>query len=255
MKQRVDSSDFSNRAPSGVDELDIQNPNPRKRKRADLKYDDHNDDRLNEYLEVMQPPSKSKIWANEDSPKVKAGTVHISNPPQSLDESQQNEEYEHVSNKTENLPIVQDIDESLRESGASATNTNGFTNPAPLVEENTRLPQSRAPPPSDEDWLRSRTSRLLGLVEADDTSVIRDEEKLAAGRPSIPQKLLIENVSRREADPKDDARAACRLFVRNLPYTATEEELKRHFDSNGRVSLVEVRRSPISPEPLFFSIW
>lgn len=268
MKQRVDAANKGSGIPSGIDEHDKQNANPGKRKRADLVHDDDGDARLQEYLEVMQPPSKSKIWANEDSLKTKIGTGQVStSSTQLLGVSQQAKEYEHVPKKIKSFPIVQEVDESLHPNSASTTTTNDFTNPSPLVKE-THLPQSTAPPPSDEDWQRSRTSRLLGLIEAEDAPDVvaplkRNEEKLAAERPSIPQKLLEENVSlqnqevegRTSVDPMNDTRPASgRLFVRNLSYTATEEEIKMHFESNARVSIVEVRLS-ISSEPFFFLIW
>lgn len=263
---QADAANNRNKAASDLDEHDVHRTQSIKRKHTDSSHDDQGDARLQEYLEVMQPPSKSKIWTNEDSAKTKAGTNHAPCPPQLLDEDRKDKDYEHVPKKPKNSPVILEIDQSLNRNGA----TNDSTNPSPLVEGVVHLPQSTAPPPSDEDWLRSRTSRLLGMVEAEDvlnviTSHQRNEETSLAEGTSIPQKLFENNVSLRDQqiesgismplDSRENPRAASgRLFVRNLSYTATEEEIKRHFESDGRVSIIEVRLFFISTELFTFDL-
>ncbi|KAF6529910.1 hypothetical protein HZS61_001222 [Fusarium oxysporum f. sp. conglutinans] len=109
----------------------------------------------------------------------------------------------------------------------------------------------------DDDWLRSRTNRLLDLVDPDDL-----ERTLAQG-PSTTETDHAEGGEAMEltsVDPpatadvamnettmeasggepaKDDSleaiRRTSRLFVRNLPYSATQEDLRETFERFGTI--------------------
>jgi multiple RNA-binding domain-containing protein 1 len=113
---------------------------------------------------------------------------------------------------------------------------------------------------TDDDWLRSRTSRVLDLVNPEDMVV--DEVVPAASKavqtttvaePSAPtvdvamddvDKLISESAGAvtevaGSADATMDAiRESGRLFVRNLPYTATEDDLRAHFEKYGTLEEV-----------------
>lgn len=116
----------------------------------------------------------------------------------------------------------------------------------------------------DDDWLRSRTNRLLDLVDPDDL------ERTPAQGPSITETDHAEGGEAMEltsVDPpattgvamnettmeasggepaKDDSleaiRRTSRLFVRNLPYSATQEDLREAFERFGTIEEVCVRR-------------
>lgn len=112
----------------------------------------------------------------------------------------------------------------------------------------------------DDDWLRSRTNRLLDLVDPDDL------ERTPAQGPSTTETDHAEGGEAMEltsVDPpatadvamnettmeasggepaKDDSleaiRRTSRLFVRNLPYSATQEDLRETFERFGNIEEV-----------------
>ncbi|KAF4446280.1 hypothetical protein F53441_10082 [Fusarium austroafricanum] len=114
----------------------------------------------------------------------------------------------------------------------------------------------------DDDWLRSRTNRLLDLVDPDDL------ERTPAQGPSTTETDHAEGGDDMELTPvdppaaddvatretaieasggepaKDDSlesiRRTSRLFVRNLPYTATEEDLREGFERFGTIEEVHL---------------
>ncbi|KAH7225494.1 hypothetical protein BKA60DRAFT_592536 [Fusarium oxysporum] len=114
----------------------------------------------------------------------------------------------------------------------------------------------------DDDWLRSRTNRLLDLVDPDDL------ERTAAQGPSTTETDHAEGGEAMEltyVDPpatadvamnettmeasggepaKDDSleaiRRTSRLFVRNLPYSATQEDLRETFERFGTIDEVHL---------------
>ena len=117
------------------------------------------------------------------------------------------------------------------------------------------------PTVSDTEWLRSRTSRLLGLVEDDGdyrpqtvTSPVKhgapasestglrllnvSSDDMHIGTPVQEGQAPADNLVPAK-DGYDSNDADCRLFVRNIPYTTTEDDLRRHFSLYG--DLTEVR--------------
>jgi multiple RNA-binding domain-containing protein 1 len=118
-------------------------------------------------------------------------------------------------------------------------------------------------PVSDVDWLRSRTNRLLELVEDDEQSVpVAQLTKPQSTQPAQPTQPVVaeavaqsDEVEEPEARPEDvppsaevdKIRETGRLYLRNLHFDITEEELREHFSNYG--SLQEV-----SPLFLFFFV-
>jgi len=122
---------------------------------------------------------------------------------------------------------------------------------------------------SDMDWMRSRTSRLLGLVEDDDDD--DDEERpitqqISGGKPAVTStptaalavndtsdsrnKVLhpTEDSSQEEetAEAEDDAiLGSGRLFLRNLAYSVTEEEIRELLAPDGDIQEVRVHNPSV----------
>jgi hypothetical protein len=112
----------------------------------------------------------------------------------------------------------------------------------------------------DDDWLRSRTNRLLDLVDPDDLErtpaqgpVVKETGHTEGGgvvnspqaNPSDEDEMTAEEptvVASGGEPPKDDSleaiRRTSRLFVRNLPYSATEEDLRETFEGFGALEEV-----------------
>lgn len=198
-----------------------------KRKRSDVDESDH---KLKEFLEVMQPASKAKSWITQDEndaePPTKIQAIEIPH-------AESDKEYEEVpkNHKSKTPPRLGD--------------TPPVTDVAPLeAEEN--VGNSNAPDATDDDWLRSRSSRLLDLIDPGAIAA----EQVRAHSPNIPVVESTTNISKKyfkspaaektpemEEEQPDQVIEAIksngRLFVRNLPYTATEQDLREHFQRYG----------------------
>ncbi|KAG0652318.1 multiple RNA-binding domain-containing 1 [Hyphodiscus hymeniophilus] len=210
-----------------------------KRKRSDV---DKADSKLKEFLEVMQPASKSKKWASG------AASDSIIEPPTKIQaieipEAESDEEYEAAPKKQKQQsapkPTVPFIAPPI------------LANEAALVDEVVAV--STAPDATDDDWLRGRTNRLLDLMDPEDIStgangLTRAAEMMetAMEEPIPMDDVPIADEVKEEAnlekpDPVTEAiQTTGRLFVRNLPYTASEDELRKHFEPFGGLEEVHL---------------
>ena len=110
------------------------------------------------------------------------------------------------------------------------------------------------PPASDADWVRSRTSRLLGLLDDDEVQeppskmVIQEDQNLSDDKDTLsqvsmkvpepdsqvdheaPQTVAVqsENIANEDLTPQYR-----RIFIRNLAYDVTELDLREHFGKYG----------------------
>lgn len=222
----------------------------KKRKREDV---DESDPKLREYLDVMRANQKnsSKLEGILGQPTAE-GDVDTPVIPVG-DES--DDEYEEIPahQPKRQKGGVHDTIPALSVPEAPPTDA-----PQPVAED---APQtSQLADATDDDWLRSRTNRLLDLVDPDDPAAFAP----VTARPSQQQPVKPTNASQpedvdmedafREAeaeasrDPtaqktdEDDAteqiRRTSRLFARNLPFKATEAELRTHFEKYGEVEEV-----------------
>ena len=101
---------------------------------------------------------------------------------------------------------------------------------------------------SDSDWLRGKTSRLLDLVEERDNAVNSKSLPISTGfieparlEPGPPDT----RDSKSDDEPLDLAQDAgsisipnARLFIRNLPFSTSDESLRDTFAPYGRISEV-----------------
>lgn len=210
-----------------------------KRKRSDL---DESDPKLKEFLDIMQRPSKMKTLKTQDDdeePPTKMQAIEVP-------EGESDGEYEAVPKKSKKknpppaavpqtipTPVVPAIPELADETGV----------------------ESILPSATDDDWLRSRTNRLLDLVDPDEIGVagtgavsydaaqpvVADSMDTGEQDPDHGEGPTVEDQVEEgeKPDPTIEAiKATGRLFVRNLPYSATEDDLREHFVPFG--SLEEV---------------
>lgn len=229
-----------------------------------------NDAKLKEYLELMKAPSKPKtslgdlnmvdaaaadteqaknfivpknLVSSDDDTKPKKSREESLYQPQGVKPFNVGAQTPEESSKTVSTAPVKEI--SDRAVSDEAVNTADATG---AQEEK-----------SDMDWMRSRTSRLLGLLDDDE-----DEEAQAQAvnvvKPPIQDDISAETnadevadsrtmamdispqIDETQVDVEDEAiLASGRLFLRNLPYSVTEAEIKELFEPDGDVQ--EVGRS------------
>jgi multiple RNA-binding domain-containing protein 1 len=210
---------------------------------------------LKEFLEVMQAPSKSKAWANDDalglgSEPTPAADV-VQKAPVAEDESDR--EYQVISKKSktsqeltgpssrpEPVPKTVEVSKIAMEEVSSREEV-----PDPLLSENA--------PVSDGDWLRSRTNRVLDLVDDDDKParpIIQEHSHSQEDHNTVnapvaeaeqPEPTNTEDVEMIDAAPseEDKVRQSGRLYLRNLHFDTTSDDLRDHFSKHG--PLEEVR--------------
>lgn len=238
----------------------------KKRKRNEL---DESDPNFQEYLQVMQPRSKrTGALAGESAPAPEAP------PAEEIKATESDDEYEDI-------PALQQASkpkatESAADQTVPGTRASEKT-PQPEQADSAPAPPQEPPQPAaapstgatDDEWLRSRTNRLLDLLDDDeplppmpaapvqndtdgaDTQMTGTEEsrgqEAAAPQPEAAE--VQESADEpKQAEAKDEdadtalVRKTARLFVRNLPFSATEDDLNVHFGQYGEVE--EVRLEP-----------
>ncbi|KAL8944112.1 MAG: hypothetical protein Q9211_000703 [Gyalolechia sp. 1 TL-2023] len=227
-----------------------------KRKRGDgLQSED--DPKLQEYLGVMQPASKSRTWANEEPAEIKSreqdDAIDGQDKPASVIHINDESHYQEVHQKKKKRRT------ESKERSPSPTQEVTASPPAELVmsvpdvDDTSMMKVLERPPATDDDWLRSRTSRLLGLVDDDDLAAsqvaVDGVEPQKDGVPgsgverswsgsSFHLEDAVDLTSAQvrptsditKAITKDPGRATNRLFIRNLPYTATEDDIRQYLE-------------------------
>ena len=125
----------------------------------------------------------------------------------------------------------------------------------PTEEAETTTPA--APPQSDLDWLRSRTSRTLGLVSDDEESDIEDKPsriEQSDSEPESEEEGQVTPVTPPATEPSDTEQSAQpqlslaeskilktgRLFARNLVYGIIEDDLRAVFSPYGAIEEVNI---------------
>ncbi|RDL42462.1 RNA-binding, RBD [Venustampulla echinocandica] len=230
-----------------------------KRKRSDV---DEADPKLKEFLEVMQPASKIKKFVADEAddgleqPPTKIQAVE-------LPEAESDDDYESVPKKTRkpspprtsapaaSLPV--DVASDISARPAPALQEPAIDTLVQMVEPT--LGTQTTAIATDDDWLRSRTNRLLDLVDPDDVVAKTTDNVDIVAAPPVVEPLADEAALTNDTPAQDDAMFEGeeiekvdpvvaeiskhgRLFARNLSYSATEEDLRTHFQPYG--SLEEV---------------
>ncbi|KAJ5309522.1 ABC transporter N-terminal [Penicillium atrosanguineum] len=235
--------------------------NALKRKRdAEKKAEDP---KLKEYMSLMAN-SKTRTWANDDmiqpseQPSRAINQVTEDNSvTEELPSHRKKARTQEPAAKEQPQPMVVDsATDEVEESHA---------------QEETEAQEEEAGPVSDADWLRSKTSRLLGLLDEDeqtDFETHKVEEPVEPPRRSHIESrtTAIENIGsedvmtepatndddavedipdREEQEPIDDQnidliRASARLFLRNLAYDIKEDDLQPLFAPYGKLEEIHV---------------
>ena len=216
----------------------------------------------------MAPSSKSKMWSNEDALGLYDGPA-VEGPSSTLQQKNESaEEYEPVPKKRKTSPRREESDQAPRtrdvttQSSEVVDDSSGPKSPEMTDNSITADPAAEpAAATSDADWLRSRTSRLLGLIDEDEVdamgTVQDDDESVRQhdGILEVPKQQedtpvadassqTDETLSKAMQGPeKPEQRQAAekntgRLFVRNLSYEATEDDLRACFSQFGSIQEV-----------------
>lgn len=203
--------------------------------------------KFQEFLNVMAPSGKSNTWSNADHAD-NTGIMPVA------ETTAEDEEYvDLVPLKTIPQP------EAAAPVPVPMPRTEIITT---SNEDSQTQEQEPTGPVSDADWLRSRTSRLLDVTDdvssrfnaadASSSTAIVAPAVASLARPVAQPE--VSDVAMTDAAPISNQSEldkaietisqSGRLFVRNLPYSASEDDLRQHFAAHGE--LQEVLIIPLS---------
>lgn len=230
---------------------------------------------------------KTRTWANDDTMAQAQASAEsataIAQPPQEKEPSEEKPSQPKKARTTETLPPAST--EAPQPMVVDHSGEDGNEDVSAQEDKN----EEEAGPVSDMDWLRSKTSRLLGLLDEEEQAEF-DERK--AEEPETPQSPVkgnsriaeIEDDEEEESAPQpatdlaadeamDDAeesaeedrispeqaknidliRTSARLFLRNLSYELKEADLQPLFAPFGKTEEVSTSilhsQCPISHSP------
>lgn len=200
------------------------------------KVSTHPNKKLQEFLDVMVPSAKSNTWSNTDYTRLIPIVGSNIDDDESVDSSPLPMVL-HQPSPTSTTEIITFV-EGQQDPGTQT-----------LTDDTTALV-------SDADWLRSKTSRLLDLTDdvpsllttsnsSNFKAVSTTSHVTQSAKENLPDAVIVET---RTLDPShveavETILQSGRLFVRNLPYSATEDDIRQHFSAYGE--LEEVLASPV----------
>ncbi|KAI6679843.1 hypothetical protein NL676_033724 [Syzygium grande] len=223
--------------------------------KKNLKKTTESDDlQLQEFLQVMQPRTRSKLWANDtvvvstDYPNESANrnpTQAKKNIKEKLIEAKVNdngaiessnsdasEESDSDASAVSHDDVISDMDyfksrikKELSESESEDGEVEGDVN-----QKEAKVDLSNK---------RSRAKNET-TVHADEENDMQDEAERQGPEVSDGEALNSTNPSSSATDDKEGIMETGRLFVRNLPYTTSEEELEELFSKFGKLAEVHV---------------
>ncbi|CAN9106537.1 unnamed protein product [Alternaria alternata] len=246
-------------APTSDEYRPQRQENDLKRKREEAEQDP----KLKEFLEVYQPPSKTSIWANGDTQlnDTSVAPADEAVPEVAVPEDESDDEYQVISKKPKIAEEPAAVAANPQPTAAEASATElqvEVADGGDAMEDVQGAPAVEQGPVSDADWLRSRTNRVLELVEDDEApsnatvATVPQETApqthvTAASSPGVVeaqpelQPQAEEQLDNAAApDEEDKIRETGRLYLRNLHYEVTEDEIKEQFSKHGALEEVHV---------------
>ncbi|KAJ9151743.1 Multiple RNA-binding domain-containing protein 1 [Pleurostoma richardsiae] len=227
----------------------------KKRKRDAL---DEADPKLKEFLEVMRPGQVSSNKLEGIMDPVTAGESREAAallPP----EEESDDEYEDIPSrplkrsKDESRDVPAPVPSPPPRAGPAAEEGSDAAPPPTVQAEARGQPQINA---TDDDWLRSRTNRLLDLVSPEEQAIMPRAEPAAPsteepGAATVEEEPQAADDSQKESEEQpaqpdsessavDLIRKTSRIFVRNLAYSTTEDDLRSYLETFGEIEEVHL---------------
>lgn len=227
-----------------------------KRKRAEEEAE--KDPKLQEFLHVMQAPSKNKSWANETPIGGRPMEDTAAVEPVAVPEDESDNEYQVIEKKAKTSHATVSTPVAPAVPVAKVDDTPMDEAPGNLPEKSEQEPEDATVAAkaavSDADWLRSHTNRVLDLVEDDEESprptsdVPPQPAQVPVQDDAEPEKMVVDqpeqsaaannNVTTEPATEVDKVRQTGRLYLRNLHFDVTSDDLREHFSKYGLVEEV-----------------
>lgn len=231
------------RAATGANAVEISDKNKKKKKDVEVEEDP----KLREFLALMQPRHKKAIWSNDDLIQgnniatVGAGQEGVVFDEGGNDESE--EEYEQVVEATRDAPSLDQEDVAVDEVVVNK-------NVSDLDYLKSRMTTAFSDEEEEEDDAKEEEKHPEGAPEKAEnaTNMIdaQDEAKEDIGESDDEQANPKEGhgsgMQQRptEDDPEGLIRQTARLFLRNLPYSANEDDIRSLLEPHGDLEDVHI---------------
>jgi multiple RNA-binding domain-containing protein 1 len=215
---------------------------------------------------VYQPPSKTSIWANGDGQvgDTTIAAAEVAVPEVAVPEDESDDEYQVISKKPKIAAEPTEVPAKIQAVPAPSEDTVKAddverADTGEAMEVVHEAPAAEQGPVSDADWLRSRTNRVLELVADDEgpslnappptapTPLAQIDEQHSpeiAEAEAEPQELTGEQVDDATPSEEDKIRETGRLYLRNLHFGVTEDELRDQFSKHGALEEVSQTTFP-----------
>lgn len=186
--------------------------------------DESGDLQLHEFLEVMQPRAKSKLWANDTLVTPVAEKV-----------GKAKKESEEKS-----VPVFMEVDKGVKKSDLHNVAKDDAVSDMDYFKSRvkTEWSDSESSGSDDDEEEEEEEEKEKGSQKVDtkEQSKVYEEEAGEEGPSEDANgQVLDENneLSTSKEEEKEEVLESGRLFVRNLPFTATEDELEEVFSKFG----------------------
>eukprot|EP00644_Phytophthora_capsici_P001052 jgi/Phyca11/9966/fgenesh1_pm.PHYCAscaffold_43_\ len=164
-----------------------------------------------EFMETMQARSKTKFWANDD----------VQGP------------VDGKTSKGVDIADAEDSDDEYQELGALKPDDEQEDENDVKSEKKSKKSEAM----SDMDFLRSKVSKNIDKdLDAEDSNEEMEDAEDDETEPATDKK----NANAPAEAETDDDKPTARLFVRNLPFTAVEEDLEALCSAYGPVEEVHM---------------
>ncbi|KAL2317837.1 hypothetical protein Fmac_031713 [Flemingia macrophylla] len=214
---------------------------------------DVDDPELQDFLQVMQPRVKSKLWANDTSVvtnvgnnkavsnKDNQGASIASDQIDSSEDGLLDDSELTKSSEPEREEVVSDMDyfksrvrTDWSDSESSDDENNDNDDNDDHDNDNDDKDHLSDASEDEENYDSKNGAREVDLEGQEDTS----GEDVTHGKTQV--NATEEGGQLSKPEDKKGVVESCRLFVRNLPYTTTEEELEERFSRYGSISQVHL---------------
>ncbi|KAH3669069.1 hypothetical protein OGAPHI_001665 [Ogataea philodendri] len=188
--------------------------------------------KLQEFLEASAPSVHQKSWANE---KIGSTTEAPSVEPETM-ETGSDDEYEDFQGKKQSSDEQEDSEESDKMMSLDQLEA-GEAEP----DETT---QKESAEMDDLEWFKQRRTRMKDGEDHEEKQKPQPEVQEQPKEADVVDKAEIEEEKEPELDDKDKAiqliSETGRLFLRNILYSATEEDFRNLFSPYGPIEEVHI---------------
>ncbi|KAH7575192.1 hypothetical protein JRO89_XS02G0060600 [Xanthoceras sorbifolium] len=205
------------------------------------KGSENDDPQLQEFLQVMQPRVKSKMWANDTLIGSAANQIAKISEEKTVANEEGEEKLTALhSNKTQLISDKQATEKSLNLAHDEVISDMDYFK--------SRMKKDWSDSESDDSVDDDNNENDDGDYNSDDgdsvkgehDSLMKDATQFEVEEDANGEVLDPMNSSSSMKDEQDEAFESGRLFVRNLPYTTTDDKLRELFTKYGNVSEVHI---------------